>query len=495
MGDLTTAELNKEECLFNVYDAWLAAKARKSARPEVVRFTSLALDSVYQLTDELLTNSWKSAIAYRFVVTHPKGREVYAAPFQDRIVHHYLVRALEQIWEPKFIFDAASNRKGKGTHFAVSRLQKFMRQHSGKGWYIQLDIQNFFHSINQNILLEILEKGIAKSGLSAEAKQHFWFISREIIQGFNPHTATQLASDNELKRVPIHKQLTNMPLGNGLPIGNLTSQFFANVYMNELDQFVKHKLKCKHYIRYVDDFILLSDDVVKLMRWEQQIRAFVSERLCIQVKPSAGPIKLAKGADFLGYIVFPWHRLVRKRVVGQCRSKLNNWQQKYRIKKLHGWLFNGEHLAQIAAVYASYLGHFEQANHTTLKQRCESDYPWVKWLPCLKPKANCCIGMINQFQYFIRHYPGCVVLLQKGFELAVYKTAVKAHLSLFSGWRCNGVLLTASLKQLNRMQKEFIRNQIPWLYARETHFQKNGLKQRQLAEIWVPETYFIRSHA
>lgn len=239
----------------------------------------------------------------------------------DRVVHHLLVPRLEALFEPVFIFDSYSNRKGKGTHGAVERLQTFMRQVTKNGkrpaHFLQLDIRNFFNSIDRKrlfgMLSERLEK-IQKSGtqtnvggalapkdvacdatlsdvgtfsgaspllrgsrncvggglppkappITANDVPFLRWLCRVILTGNSGETAVQRGAPALFERIPPHKRLKNAPPGKGLPIGNLTSQFFANVYLDRLDQFVKHTLKCRHYLRYVDDFILLHESAEQL---------------------------------------------------------------------------------------------------------------------------------------------------------------------------------------------------------------------------------------
>lgn len=191
------------------------------------------------------------------------------------MVHHVLVEALDRIWEPIFLHDSYACRKGKGTHRAVTRLQQFMRRvtHNGTkpGYALHLDIRGFFSHIDKEMLYQIIAKRIRDEAL-------LWLARTIIFHDCTEHAVFK--TDRRLWRhIPLHKTLFGTENQRGLPIGNLTSQFFSNVYLNELDQFVKHRLKVRHYLRYSDDFVLVHEDPAQLLAWREQIQAFLAERL------------------------------------------------------------------------------------------------------------------------------------------------------------------------------------------------------------------------
>jgi RNA-directed DNA polymerase len=179
----------------------------------------------------------------------------------------------------------------------------------------------------------------------------------------------------EVAPLPAHKRLENAPPGCGIPIGNLSSQFFANVYLNDLDQFVKHVLKVRRYVRYVDDFVLIGDSREQLAMWRDQIEAFLSERLRLEFKPGHAITPLSQGVDFLGYVVFPTHVRVRPRVVAHARSKLNAWQRRH--VSAEGLHITPEDYQQITSIDASYQGHFRHANSHRLQRDLVRRFPWL----------------------------------------------------------------------------------------------------------------------
>lgn len=201
------------------------------------------------------------------------------------------------------------------------------------------------------------------------------------------------ATPQELALVPQHKQLKNAAKGCGLPIGNLSSQFFANVFLNELDQFVKHTLKVKRYLRYVDDFILVHHSKPQLEAWLVQIEAFLAQHLQLRLKDDIKLQPIGAGIDFLGYWVYPSHILVRPRVIQHAQQKLEQWQHQYVRRTAQGWLLNAtqDEKDSIRSVWASYQGHFSHANTVKLEKRFYVKYPWLQQItPYQEPIKRLC---------------------------------------------------------------------------------------------------------
>src|SRR3989344_4564521 len=230
----------------NLYLAFKKAREDKTCLPYVVKFEENLDENLMKLHKELLSLSYKPQDLKRFIVRDPKTRTIHSSVFRDRVVYHAIVNILEPIFDPTFIYDSHASRKGKGTHKAVERFDKFKRKISKNGrlaknaynknnvtgYVLKADIKHYFDTVDHERLLEIIERKV-------KDKNVIWLI-KQILNNF----------DTSIK-------------GKGMPLGNLTSQFFANVYLNELDQFVKHKLKAKYYIRYVDDFLILHNSKEK----------------------------------------------------------------------------------------------------------------------------------------------------------------------------------------------------------------------------------------
>ena len=417
-----------------LYQAWLSCQIRKAGSRAAQKYEIGLLDNLWSTLENLQNARYSATSSYSFVTTQTKLREIHVAYFGDRVVQHYLVPLLEKIWEPKFIYDVYSNRKTKGTHKAVERCQTFMRKADVK-YYLQLDIKFFFYTIQQQKLIELIQKVLRKASIKkqltqAQANFYQWlsicFIHADFRQAnvLSPYLA---------KKIPTHKQLTKQPKGIGLPIGNLTSQFFANVYLNELDQFVKHRLKCKYYLRFVDDFILMADNHQQLQRWQQQIEYFLAKKLQLELKEQKILQSVNSGANFLGYIIRPHYKLVRKRVVNNLKQKhitftkqlISDNQQKNTQTLNLSPLF----IAQITATIASYIGHFKHASSLKLITGLWQSTPWLNDLfyfdkscyqLCLKYSPIKTMGFKQQVLFFRHHYPQAKLKIQLGKTTQVF---------------------------------------------------------------------------
>ncbi len=281
-------------------------------------------DLVNQLARDLGKNQYKPSGFSCFVVKDPKIREIFAPDYTDRVVHHIIINEIGNYIDKKFIFDSCANRKDKGTHFAVRRTQKFLKNNNNE-YYLKADIKTFFPSINKNILWRIVQEHILKIKEMPLEKREFIVNLCEKIIFQNPINPPPILTGNNnlLSLVPKEKSLFHIAKNKGLPIGSLTSQFFANLYLNELDQFVKHKLKVKHYIRYVDDFVILGKNTKDLVRIETEIKKFLQKELDLSLHPKKTVIQhKSKGIDFLGYIIRERYLLVRKRTVKSFKKRI-----------------------------------------------------------------------------------------------------------------------------------------------------------------------------
>ena len=360
----------------DLYTSWRAARAQKKPSANQLAFDTTWATGLLRLQDRLNDGAWSPAPAICFVARRPKARQIHAPDFSDRIVHHWLVPKLEAIWEPRFIHDSYANRCGKGSHAAVDRLQKFVREvDSGEGpaWYLQLDIANFFNSIHRPTLYAMLSKQLARTGSPMVVRRATHALLRHPI---SRQGVTFRCTAAERALVPPHKRLENAEPGCGLPIGNLSSQFFANVYLDALDQFVKHTLKCRRYLRYVDDFVLVHRERAQLERWRVQIEHFIDDRLRLRLKADVRLRPAASGIDFLGFIVYAHHRAIRPRVVRHARAALADWGRRHvRTDRV---IASPAELRSVRATWQSYLGHFEHANARGLVDRVYASHPWLR---------------------------------------------------------------------------------------------------------------------
>jgi len=267
--------------------------------------------NLIQLHNDLVTGNYRPGRSICFVVTRPKAREVWAADFRDRVVHHLLYNHVAPRFYASFIADSCACIPGRGTLYAAKRLESKIRSAtqnwSKPCWYLKLDLANFFVAIDKEVL---------RRQLAAKITEPWWLALAEQILMHDPREDYAVRSPAHLfNRVPQHKRLTAQPATLGLPIGNLSSQFFANVYLDDLDQFAKHQLRAKHYIRYVDDFVFLHESPQQLNAWLAQVEAFLPS-LGARLNPTKTILQpVDRGVDFVGHVIKPWGRTTRKRSV------------------------------------------------------------------------------------------------------------------------------------------------------------------------------------
>ncbi len=274
------------------------------------------LSSLYE---QLADGSYAPGRSKCFVITRPKPREVWAAEFRDRIVHHLLYRHIGPRFERAFIADSCACIKGRGTLYAAERLEAKVRSITQNwarpAYYLKLDLANFFVSIDKRVLLDLL---------LAKISEPFWRALTELVLMHDPRADFVYIGDPGLmERVPQHKRLLNQPAHLGLPIGNLSSQFFANVYLDVLDQHAKHDLGARHYIRYVDDFVLLHESTDWLNAALSDIAQFLPDRLGAYLNPQKTILQpIERGVDFVGHVIKPWRRVTRKRTVSEALRRV-----------------------------------------------------------------------------------------------------------------------------------------------------------------------------
>lgn len=252
--------------------------------------------NIFALHRELQKRVYKHGRYSAFMIRDPKQRRIHKATVRDRILHHSMFSILNPIFEPTFISHSFSCRKGKGTHKAIEALDGMLRRVSSNGYKqcfaLKCDIHQFFASVDHEVLLNILDKKIK----DPEAID----LLREIVGSFS-----------------------SVAKGKGIPIGNLTSQLFANVYLNEFDQFIKHDLKIKNFIRYTDDFVIVASDPMFLQSLISPIQSFLENQLRLSLHPKKIIIrKFRQGIDFLGYVLLPHHRLLRTKTRRRMFRKL-----------------------------------------------------------------------------------------------------------------------------------------------------------------------------
>ncbi len=301
--------------------AYFDCRTNKRNKPSALAFESDLERNLLALHEDLQTGRYRPGPSICFVITRPKQREVWAADFRDRIVHHLLYNRIAPRFYARFIADSCACIPGRGTFYAASRLEAKVRSIT-QNWqypafYLKCDIANFFVSIDKNILRDLL---------AARIVEPWWRHLAETILFHDPRQDVILHSPpTRLALIPPHKSLFKQPADKGLPIGNLSSQFFANVYMDVLDQFVKHELRARHYVRYVDDFVLLHESPQWLNAARAEIEAFLPETLGIRLNPSKTVLQpISRGIDFTGHLIKPWRRILRRRTVNDALHRIEH---------------------------------------------------------------------------------------------------------------------------------------------------------------------------
>ena len=370
-----------------LYEAWLDCRRKKRGRRPTLRFEQDSETHLIDLSRELTAWAYQPSPSFCFIARNDKHREIFAAEFRDRVVHHLLVRELEKIWEPIFIHDSYACRKNRGTHAAVKRIQTFTRRATANGtcraWFAQLDIEAFFPSIDRRRLLEIVLAKLKDAELR-------WLA--EVLILHEPSVAPVFTCSPEKWRgVPPHKSLFTVSPGKGLPIGNLTSQFFANVYLNSLDQFIKHTLKAQWYVRYVDDLIFVHENPHRLREWVEAVSRFLGEHLVLNLNSKRCRVSpVSNGINAFGYVTRPSHLLVRRRTVQRCREALHRGTkgmigQFPAIENIPGssrplLRFSPSRQESLRATFQSYLGLFGHAASGKLVASLFLRSPILSWL-------------------------------------------------------------------------------------------------------------------
>lgn len=302
-------------CLENLLDAWKEFLSGKRLRKDVQQFELNLMGNVISLHRDLATKQYKHSAYMAFNISDPKPRNIHKAAVRDRLLHHAIYRILYPFFDRTFIADSYSCRVGKGTHKAMDRFREYgykvSKNHLRTAWVLKCDIRKFFVSINHATLIAILERSIPD-------KDIIWLLSR-IIQSFY--------STRD---------------GVGLPLGNLTSQLLVNIYMNEFDQFVRHTLKARWYVRYADDFVFLSEDEKWLQEILLRMRDFLQNRLQLELHPQKVSIStIASGIDFLGWVHFPDHRVLRTTTRRRMTRRLKEHPTNETLQSYLGFLSHG----------------------------------------------------------------------------------------------------------------------------------------------------------
>lgn len=329
----------------NLELAYKKARSGKRDRREVQQFELDLEGNLIGLQNSLIWGTYRTGEYRRFTITEPVKRSIAALPFRDRVLQHAIVNIIEPIWECRFIDDSYACRPGRGTHKGADRAQAMLRtvkRNHGRLYVFKADIAKYFYSIDHQILKRLIRRRIACKGTLALLDE---IIDSTIVDG---------------KAV-------------GLPIGNLTSQLFANVYMHELDEFAKHALRERYYVRYMDDFIIVHHDKKHLRDLRVQVEAFLWDnlRLRTNAKTQIFPVGLisGRGLDFLGYRIWPTHRKLRISSIKRIKTSLRRLARRYAAGLIG--------LADIHPTVRSWVAHASHANTHGLRRALLSAFTFI----------------------------------------------------------------------------------------------------------------------
>ena len=299
-----TDTLYSQLCSYgNLYLAFKNARKGKTLKPYVIEFDHKFKDNLLQLRTELLFHSYKPKPLQTFILRDPKTRKISKSHFRDRVIHHALCNVIAHLFEKDFIHDSFANRKTKGTLKAIQRFEYFQGKVSHNytitAFVLKADIKKYFDNVSHTLLLNIIQRKISDQKV-------LWIIK------------TILSNHKTEKE------------GKGMPLGNLTSQFFANVFLNELDHFVKEKLRAKYYVRYVDDFVILHKSPKILRQYLKEIDNYLTQKLDLELHPEKSKIiPIQKGTEFLGMRIFLHHKLLKGKNLRKFYRKMKTLYADY----------------------------------------------------------------------------------------------------------------------------------------------------------------------
>ena len=318
----------------NLYFAAKDALAGKRTKTAPAKFYLNLSENLVNLQQALISENYMPGKYTTFYIYEPKKRLISAAPFVDRVVHHAICRIIEPIFEKSFIYDSYACRKGKGTHAAINRFTKYSRRYK---YALKVDIKKYFPSIDFEILKAQIHKKINDTKLIN--------LIYKIINNSNPQEPI-------FEYFPGDELFTPYERKKGLPIGNLTSQFFANIYLNRFDHYIKDDLGVKAYIRYVDDMVFFNENKTYLLDLQKKVQAYLAHYR-VKLHPNKCNIfQTIKGIPFLGFVIYPEYRLLKGESIIRCKRRLEKLQRQYSEGKIdlgdvrssvHSWIGHAKH--------------------------------------------------------------------------------------------------------------------------------------------------------
>lgn len=398
----------------NLFRAFEKAKEGKSGKLYVIKYEQKLNENLIQLRNELLSKKYRPKPLKSFTISDPKTRKISKSEFPDRIIHHAICNVIEPIFEKRFIYHSYANRIGKGTFKAIEGFDQFKRKVSKNNtrvcFVLKADIRHYFETVDHSILMSLIKRHIKDEDVLS--------LIEVILSNYYDNIA-----------------------GKGMPLGNLTSQFFANVYLHELDFFVKHTLKAKYYIRYVDDFVILHNSKEYLAECKIKIEAFLRSNLKLELHPDKTKvIRLERGANFLGFRIFYDYKLVRKKNMTKFERKFNEMRIAYKneaidrekiVQRFEGWL-----------TYICHANSYKYRRH--LIREFNKHFPTKEQKEIKNIKKNVNINEKIEDSNIIYSYQKTLQLLKKG--LSIKQISEKRFLKEGTIWEH-----IAKLIEMNRL--------------------------------------------
>ncbi len=362
-----------------LYEAYLECRIHKRNTVNALKFEIDLESNLLQLLDEINNGTYQVGRSVVFIINKPVKREIFAADFRDRIVHHLIIQKTNWIFEKLFIYDSYSCRKGRGTAFAIKRLKRFLiscsHNFTQPCYVLKLDIQGFFMHINRKLLWQKVYTTLEEH-YTEKNKNIIQYLCKSIIENNPIHNCIVRGNKSEWYGLPKNKSLFHSPIGCGLPIGNLTSQVFANLYLNDFDHYIKHTLGIRYYGRYVDDFVIVHTDKEYLKSLIPLLSEFLKTNLGLTLHPKKIYLQeVKKGVVFLGTKFYPHRLAIHHRTKSNAYLAIEKWNQVVRQQKPDVLAING-----FISCVNSYWGLLQQ--YRTYRFRKKMFFEWMSgyWL-------------------------------------------------------------------------------------------------------------------
>lgn len=343
----------------NLYFAYLKARENKRYRPDVLEFTANLEENLIQIQNELIWKMYQVGRYREFYVFEPKKRLIMALPFKDRVIQWAIYRVLNPLFDKSFIDHTYACRVGKGTHVAADMLQHRLRQvdrKPGRHYYLKMDISKYFYRVDHDVAIKILRRRIKDEDV-------IWLMTKII------------KSEKMAFGLPLHVEpgdclKEDRIYFKGMPIGNLTSQLLANIYLNELDQFCKHELKIKYFIRYMDDFVILHESKEYLHEVKMRIESFLNNDLELHLNNKTCIRPIDVGLEFVGFRMWPTHRKMKKKSAKKMKRRLRYMQKAYARGEVS--------FDDVNSTVQSYMGILKHCDSYFLKQAIFNDFVLIR---------------------------------------------------------------------------------------------------------------------